>query len=91
VDDRIAHLAALARLSLREGEAERLAEQLAEVLDYVERLQSVDVDGVEPTAFAGAGGRQRPPGLRIELADGEALESAPDPVAGAFRVPRVVG
>ncbi len=91
MDDRITHLATLARLSLSEGEAERLAEQLAEVLDYVERLQSVDVDGVEPTAFAGHGGRLRPRGLRIDLADGEALESAPDPVAGAFRVPRVVG
>ena len=91
MDDRIAHLAALARLSLSEGEAERLAEQLADVLDYVERLQSVDVEGVEPTAFAGGGARLRPAGLRIELAAGEALESAPDAVAGAFRVPRVVG
>jgi aspartyl-tRNA(Asn)/glutamyl-tRNA(Gln) amidotransferase subunit C len=39
-------LAALAQLSLDEGEAERFAAQLGPILDYLEQLQAVDTTGV---------------------------------------------
>lgn len=46
------HLCRLARLSLTEGERERLRDQLGRIVSYVEKLKEVDVDGVEPMAHA---------------------------------------
>lgn len=45
-------VARLARIALSEGEKERFASQLAEVLVHFEKLQGVDVSGVEPSAHA---------------------------------------
>lgn len=46
----IEHIAELARLNLSEDEKERYAEDLSIVLDYMEKLQEVKTEGVEPTA-----------------------------------------
>lgn len=45
----ILKLARLARLELTEEEIEEFSAELTEILQYVEQLQSVDVDGLEPT------------------------------------------
>ncbi len=87
----VAHLARLARLDLTPDEIDRMGVQLEQILAYVRCLERVDVEGVEPTSFAGGGARVRPPGLRLNLAPGEATESAPDAAGETFRVPRVVG
>lgn len=42
-------LARLAKLSLSDEEVERYRGELTEILQYVEKLQSVDVEGLEPT------------------------------------------
>ena len=42
----------LARIELTPEEEQRLAPQLGEVLQYVEKLNELDVSGVEPTAHA---------------------------------------
>lgn len=42
-------LARLARLDLTEEEVEEFRDELSEILQYVEQLQSVDVDGLKPT------------------------------------------
>lgn len=44
----------LARLNLTEEEVTKFSGQLGQVLEYVEKLKSVDVSGVEPTAHANA-------------------------------------
>ncbi len=49
----LAHVARLARLSLPENEAEKMGEDLARIVRFVEQLQEVDVEGVEPMAHAG--------------------------------------
>jgi aspartyl-tRNA(Asn)/glutamyl-tRNA(Gln) amidotransferase subunit C len=46
----IEHIAKLARLDLTEAELKKYGSQLSDVLSYVEQLQEVNVDGVEPTA-----------------------------------------
>lgn len=46
----VEHIADLARLNLSEDEKERYAEELSVVLDYMEKLEDVETDGVEPTA-----------------------------------------
>lgn len=48
----IEYVANLARLALTEAEKSKFAQQLAEILHYVEKLKQVDVTGVEPMAHA---------------------------------------
>jgi aspartyl-tRNA(Asn)/glutamyl-tRNA(Gln) amidotransferase subunit C len=47
------HVARLARLSLSKDEAEKLGEDLARIVQFVEQLQEVNVEGVAPMAHAG--------------------------------------
>lgn len=50
----IDYVANLARLDLSEAEKAKLGAQLDDILGYFEKLNSVDVDGVEPMAHAHA-------------------------------------
>jgi aspartyl-tRNA(Asn)/glutamyl-tRNA(Gln) amidotransferase subunit C len=49
-NEEILHIAALARLGLKEGEAERFSRQLNDILRYVEQLKEVDTSDVESTS-----------------------------------------
>ena len=46
----IEHIANLARLDLSEKELELYGSQLSDVLGYIDQLQEVNTDGIEPTA-----------------------------------------
>lgn len=46
----VEHIAALARLSLDEDEKLRLEKDLNAILGYVEKLNSLDTKGIEPTS-----------------------------------------
>lgn len=46
----VEHVAKLARLGLSEKEVEKFQTQLSGILDYVEQLNEVNTEGVEPTA-----------------------------------------
>jgi aspartyl-tRNA(Asn)/glutamyl-tRNA(Gln) amidotransferase subunit C len=46
--DTVRRIAKLARIALAEGEAERLVGDFNNILGFVEQLDAVDVDGVEP-------------------------------------------
>lgn len=48
----IDHLAQLAKLELNKQEKDKLAQDLASILDYVQKLNEVDTFKVEPTAYA---------------------------------------
>ena len=89
----VRHVARLARLALSPEEEERFAAQLGHVLEYIERLQAVDVSGVEPLSFAGdaAGGivmREDEP--RPSLPRDKVLAQAPEHNGEAFLVPRIL-
>ena len=45
----ILKLAALARLDLSDSEVTEYSQELTAILHYVEQLQNVDVDGLQPT------------------------------------------
>ncbi|HET6924591.1 MAG TPA: Asp-tRNA(Asn)/Glu-tRNA(Gln) amidotransferase subunit GatC [Candidatus Saccharimonadales bacterium] len=47
--DDVLKLASLARISLDDDEVEALSHDLTTILQYVEQLQTIDVDGLEPT------------------------------------------
>lgn len=48
--DEVKHVAKLSNLNLEEDEISTLQKQLSSVIDYIEELQEVDVEGVEPTS-----------------------------------------
>jgi aspartyl-tRNA(Asn)/glutamyl-tRNA(Gln) amidotransferase subunit C len=89
----VRHVARLARLALSEEEEERFAAQLGHVLEYIERLQAVDVSGIEPLSFAGdaAGGLPlREDVRRPSLPREKVLAQAPRHDGQSFVVPRIV-
>ena len=44
------HIAKLARIKLTEAEKEKMAKEMASILEYVAKLNEVDTDNVPPTA-----------------------------------------
>ena len=46
-DKDVEHVARLARLALTESERARMREQLSAILQYIDKLKAVDVEGVE--------------------------------------------
>ena len=86
--EQVLHVAKLARLKLTEPEVERMANELSGVLEHVDKISELDLDGVEPTSHVIALENVfRPDEPRPSWDRDEVLESAPDPASGAFRVP----
>jgi aspartyl-tRNA(Asn)/glutamyl-tRNA(Gln) amidotransferase subunit C len=86
--EQVLHVARLARLELTDEELERMAGELSGILDHVDRIAALDLDGVEPTSHVVAlenvlRADEPEPSLPRE----RALGPAPDPAGGAFRVP----
>ncbi len=90
-DKDVEHVARLARLALSESERVRMREQLSAILEYIDKLKAIDVEGVEPTSHAVPlvnVMRDDEPGPCLPQAD--ALANAPDRVGELFRVPRII-
>jgi aspartyl-tRNA(Asn)/glutamyl-tRNA(Gln) amidotransferase subunit C len=86
--DQVLHVARLARLKLTEEELERMAGELSGILEHVDRISELDLDGVEPTSHVIAlENILRPDEPRPSWDRDDMLERAPDPASGAFRVP----
>ena len=86
--EQVLHVARLANLSLSDEEVERMASELSGILEHVERISELHLDGVEPTSHVIALENVfRPDEPRPSWDRDEVLESAPDPASGAFRVP----
>jgi aspartyl-tRNA(Asn)/glutamyl-tRNA(Gln) amidotransferase subunit C len=86
--DQVLHVARLARLELTEDELERMAGELSTILDHVEQMNELDLEGVEPTSHVvQLENVLRPDNPRPSWPREEVLEPAPDPDEGAFRVP----
>ena len=48
--EQVLHVARLARLQLTEDEVERMNAELSGILDHIEKIGELDLDGVEPTS-----------------------------------------
>jgi aspartyl-tRNA(Asn)/glutamyl-tRNA(Gln) amidotransferase subunit C len=48
--EQVLHVARLARLELSEDEVAKIAGELSHILEHVERIGELDLDGVPPTA-----------------------------------------
>jgi aspartyl-tRNA(Asn)/glutamyl-tRNA(Gln) amidotransferase subunit C len=86
--DQVLHVARLARLRLTEEELERMPGELTKILEHVEKMGELDLDGVEPTSHVVAlQNVLREDEPRPCLPREKALAGAPDVVDGGFRVP----
>jgi len=86
--EQVLHVARLSRLRLSEEEIDTLTGELSSVLDHVDKLAEVDIEGVEPTSHVvPLENVLRPDEPRPSLEREVALSQAPDPHDGAFRVP----
>jgi aspartyl-tRNA(Asn)/glutamyl-tRNA(Gln) amidotransferase subunit C len=86
--DQVLHVARLARLELTEEELDKMAGELSGILDHVERMNELALDGVEPTTHVvQLENVLRPDTPRPSWPREKILEPAPDPDEGAFRVP----
>lgn len=87
----IQYVAHLARLRLSPEEEEKLGRQLNQILDYIEKLQEVDVRGVEPTAHAfPLVNVTRADEARPSISHEKAMQNAPSTAKGLFMVPKIV-
>ena len=86
--DQVLHVARLARLALSEEEVETMATELSGILEHVDRISELDLDGVEPTSHVvELQNVLRDDVPRESLSRERALEGAPDPADDGFRVP----
>ena len=86
--DQVLHVARLARLKLTDDEVERMSGELSGILDHIEKMNELDLEGVEPTTHViDLENVLRPDDPRPSLPHDTALEQAPDAAEGGFRVP----
>lgn len=90
----VRRIASLARIRLEEEEVARMQVELNGILGWIEQLQAVDTEGVEPMAGGAPTGQ---PAMRMRedvVTDGgireQILANAPDRQGAYFAVPKVV-
>jgi len=90
--DEVLYVADLARLDLDSEMIDKFAGQIGTILDYVDKLNQVDTDGIRPTSHAISltnAFREDEPVEHLERE--KALANAPEKEEGNFVVPKVVG
>jgi len=84
-------VAKLARIKVEEADLPELANEFSAILGFIEQLNEVDVDGVEPMTSVTPQGLKRRTDV---VTDGDqpqaVLKNAPDAREGFFAVPKVV-
>ena len=90
--DVVLKLASLSRLKLNDSEVDQFASEISEILDYVEQLQAVDVNGLEPTyQVTGLKNVSRADEiLDYQAKPQDLLKNAPDREDDYFKVRRVL-
>lgn len=87
----VRYVADLVRLKLTDDEIAELQPQLDHVLSYIEQLNEVNVDGIEPTAHASAVYNVfRADVPHDTFTQAQATANAPHSGSGLFIVPKVV-
>ena len=87
----VERVALLARLSLSDEEADRLAREFDSFLGYVDTLQEIDTAGIVPTAHSISLPTPTRSDRPAAAMDAElAVANAPEAAASAFLVPKVI-
>jgi len=84
-------VAKLSRIAVAEADLPALAQDLSNILTFMEELTEVDVEGVEPmTSVTPMRLPRRKDGVTDGEYQGKILSNAPDAREGFFAVPKVV-
>ncbi|MGY8695383.1 MAG: Asp-tRNA(Asn)/Glu-tRNA(Gln) amidotransferase subunit GatC [Verrucomicrobiia bacterium] len=87
----IEYVAKLARIALSDDEKAKFSEQLGSVLGYIEKLEELDTEGVEPTAHPHPMENVwQEDVVSSELSVEAALQNAPKQRQNMIVVPKVV-
>jgi aspartyl-tRNA(Asn)/glutamyl-tRNA(Gln) amidotransferase subunit C len=91
----VRHVAKLAHLEITDEEVAIYTPQLAEIVKYVEQLNELETDSVEPAIGGLTLEGEKTPTIREDVAadsftQEEALSEAPAAVSGHFQVPKVL-
>jgi aspartyl-tRNA(Asn)/glutamyl-tRNA(Gln) amidotransferase subunit C len=90
----VRYVAALAHLEVSDAEASEYAANMSSILDYVEKLNELDTNSVEPMAQvltdSPEGSSLRPDAIKDSLPLELSLANAPESGAGHFKVPKVI-
>ncbi|HUA45075.1 MAG TPA: Asp-tRNA(Asn)/Glu-tRNA(Gln) amidotransferase subunit GatC [Solirubrobacteraceae bacterium] len=86
--DQVLHVARLARLDLGDQEVARMAEELSNVLDHIEKIRELDLEGVPPTSHViDVVNALRADDPTPSLPRDVILAAAPEPLHDGFGVP----
>ena len=89
--DTARQVAKLARIAVPETELPALAEKLSGILGFMEQLNEVDVEGIEPmTSVTPMRLKRREDVVTDGGISAQILKNAPDAREGFFAVPKVV-
>jgi len=86
--EHVLHVARLARLDMSDDEVERMSVELSKVLDHIEKIRELDLEGVPPTSHVidvvnALRADEPEPSLPREVI----LAAAPEPLNDGFGVP----
>lgn len=90
-EDIIDHIAHLARLEFEGAEKKAIQEDMSDIITFMEKLQEVDTENVEPLIFM----TDEENVLREDIAETtvtqeQALKNAPKKDSDFFRIPKVL-
>ena len=85
------YIASLSRIHLKIEEAQSLTKNLEQILEYVTKLQKLDVSSVEPTSHVlPLENVFRDDEIKPSLNQADVLQFAVDKHRGFFKVPKVI-
>ncbi|OKY78599.1 MAG: Asp-tRNAAsn/Glu-tRNAGln amidotransferase C subunit, GatC [Candidatus Methanohalarchaeum thermophilum] len=89
-EEDVKHIANLAKIDLDEVEIKKFKKQFNDILDYFNKIDEAETEGVEPT-YHGLNLKNvtREDEVKDELSQKEALENANESEDGFFKSPRV--
>jgi len=87
----VEYVASLARIHLQKDEVDHLAKDLEQILEYMNKLNALDVSKVEPTCHVlPLKNVHREDKVRPSLTQQEALKISVQQQDGFFKVPKVI-
>jgi aspartyl-tRNA(Asn)/glutamyl-tRNA(Gln) amidotransferase subunit C len=91
----VRHVAKLAHLEITDEEVALYTPQMADIVKYVEQLNEIDTENIEPMLGGLTVEGEATATIRDDIATGSlgqeaALKEAPSAIAGHFQVPKVL-
>lgn len=89
--DDVRHVAQLARLDFSDEEEAQMADEMSQILEYVEKLNELDTSGVPPMSHVlDVTNVMRPDEVESRIDREQALAPAPEADEEHFQVPKVI-